>query len=130
MKAFAFVCSFAVLLGCGDPPAEAPTPRENVGEAGVLTFHLDLEAAVPAGAVDATLTITRDGTPVTGAYVWVSATMPSHAHASSALRAEELGGGDYAIDGLELGMPGEWALDLDAEADGIEDHIRFEVFVE
>ena len=119
-----------LLAACGGAEPDLPSPRDDVGEAGVFAFHLELEDAVPAGAIDATLTITRAGAPVTGAYVWVEAKMPSHTHVSSALRAEEIGDGQYAFEGLEVEMPGDWELALDAEADGAKDSIQFEVFVE
>ncbi len=129
MKPFTLLCA-VVLAACGDADPVSPPPRDDVGEAGVFAFHLDLDQAVPVGVIDATLTITRDGAPVTGAYVWVEAKMPSHTHTSAALRAEEIGDGRYAIDGLEVEMPGDWELALDAEAGGARDSIEFDVFVE
>jgi len=120
----------ALLAACGETETAAPPPRDDVGQAGVFSFHLDLEPAVPVGVIDATLTITREGAPVTGAYVWVEAKMPSHTHISAAVRAEEIGDGRYAIDGLEVEMPGDWELALDAEAGGTKDSIEFDVFVE
>lgn len=120
-----------VLVGCSQATAERDEPvREGVGESGVLEFELDLAGAVPAGKVSAELTLSRDGVPVEGANVWVSARMPGHTHVESAGRAEEVGEGTYAITGLEVAMPGEWELDLDAEAADAHDTATFELLVE
>ncbi|MBL9021376.1 MAG: FixH family protein [Myxococcales bacterium] len=120
-----------VLVGCSQATAERDEPvREDVGESGVLEFELDLAGAVPAGKVSAELTILRDDVPLEGVNVWITARMPGHTHTESAARADDLGEGIYEINDLELMMPGEWTLELDAEAEGAHDTVTFEILVE
>lgn len=119
-----------VIAACSSTSEEAPQTDDGIGDAGVLAFRLDIGDSVPVGPLHAELTITREGQPVTGANVWVAAKMPGHTHASDGRRAEELGGGVYEIDGIALDMPGEWELELDAEAEDAHDSASFEVLVE
>lgn len=119
-------------FGCSTTAAsEEDVPiRESVGQRGELEFELDMADAIPVGRVSAALTILRDGSPVEGANVWVTARMPGHTHAESGARAEDVGEGTYEIAELELTMPGEWSLELDAEAADAHDKVTFEILVE
>lgn len=53
-----------------------------------------------------------DGTPVVNAEVEVSGGMPAHAHGlpTRPKITEELGGGDYRLDGMRFHMPGYWEI--------------------
>ncbi|HSG66331.1 MAG TPA: FixH family protein, partial [Gammaproteobacteria bacterium] len=56
-----------------------------------------------------------DGDPVTGAAIEIGGGMPEHDHglATSPRATEELGGGDYLIEGLRFHMPGRWEIVVD-----------------
>jgi hypothetical protein len=55
---------------------------------------------------------TADGEPVTGADIEVSGGMPAHNHGlpTSPRVTEELGDGDYRLDGLRFHMGGYWEV--------------------
>jgi hypothetical protein len=55
---------------------------------------------------------TTEGDPVTGAEIEIDGGMPEHDHglATSPRATEELGGGDYRVEGLRFHMPGEWEI--------------------
>jgi hypothetical protein len=122
----------AALAACGsaDAPAESPDPFTATGEAGLFEFELQLDDGAAVGALDGDILIMRDGAPVTGAEVWVTASMSSHTHGMSDARAEEAGDGRYRLTGLDVSMAGEWQVEIDALATGAEDTAVFEVYVE
>ena len=55
---------------------------------------------------------TTGGEPVVGAQIAIEGGMPEHDHglATSPRVTEELGGGDYLIEGLRFHMPGRWEV--------------------
>ncbi len=119
-----------VVVACGSPPPADVDPLSALGDAGVMRFELSLDAPAAVGSVEGDVVVTRDGAPVTGADVRVTAHMASHTHGSSDIRAEEEGQGRYRVTGLEVTMAGEWELEIDALAIGAEDSTVFEVYVE
>lgn len=69
---------------------------------------------------------TREGEAIEGASIKVDGDMPAHGHglATEPTVGEELGGGDYRIEGLKFQMAGYWEIYLDiltaeGEADSI-----------
>ena len=66
-----------------------------------------------------------DGNAVTGALVEVDGGMPAHDHGlpTRPRVTEELGGGDYRLDGLRFHMRGDWVITLTIEADGVIDTV-------
>jgi len=55
---------------------------------------------------------TTEGDPVIGADIAIAGGLPEHDHglASSPRATEELGGGDYRVEGLRFHMPGRWEI--------------------
>ena len=55
-----------------------------------------------------------DGTPVTGASIRIDGDMPAHGHGLPTRPevTEELGNGDYEIEGIKFQMPGAWVMDF------------------
>ena len=66
---------------------------------------------------------TEDGEPVTGATIEVEGGMPAHDHGlpTAPRVTEELGDGDYRLDGVRFHMGGQWELVFRIRAGDIED---------
>ncbi len=63
---------------------------------------------------------TPDGQPVEGATITVDGGMPAHNHGlpTEPQVTEELGGGDYRLEGVKFSMPGLWELRITITANG------------
>jgi len=70
---------------------------------------------------------TADGAPVTTADIGVDGGMPQHGHGlpTRPAVAENLGGGDYRVEGIKFQMPGWWEVRFTITADGSSDVITF-----
>ncbi len=68
---------------------------------------------------------TAAGNPVVGATIDVNGGMPAHDHGlpTRPRVTEELGGGDYRLEGLRFHMAGEWEITLRISADGESDTV-------
>ncbi len=68
---------------------------------------------------------TAAGNPVVGATIEVNGGMPAHDHGlpTRPRVTEELGGGDYRLDGLRFHMAGEWEITLRISTDGASDTV-------
>lgn len=63
-----------------------------------------------------------DGTPVEGAQITVKGGMPAHNHGlATDPVVDEIGGGDYRLQGLRFHMMGHWELTLTIHAEGVTD---------
>jgi hypothetical protein len=119
----------AVLVACdgGAGGASADLRREAMGERGLLSFELEADHTPSQGANDFSLSLREaaTGAPVAGASIDVSALMPSMGHPASAASIEEMGGGEYHIEGLALSMPGRWDVHVVASREGTSDEAHF-----
>jgi hypothetical protein len=72
---------------------------------------------------------TPDGQPVEGATLAVDGGMPQHLHGfpTAPEVTQDLGGGDYLIEGIRFSMSGWWTLTLDVEAAGQTDTVTFNI---
>jgi hypothetical protein len=67
-----------------------------------------------------------EGRPVTDASVKISGDMPGHGHGlPTAPVARAIGGGVYALEGMQFQMPGDWYVELQIESAGRRDSVRF-----
>jgi hypothetical protein len=68
---------------------------------------------------------TADGEPVTGATIEVDGGMPAHDHGLPTVPrvTEELGGGDYRLDGVRFHMGGQWQLVFTIRVRDVEDTV-------
>jgi len=75
-----------------------------------------------------TVWITDDaGRPVSDAVVTISGDMPGHGHGlPTAPVARAIGGGAYALEGMQFQMPGDWYVELQIESAGRRDSVRFD----
>lgn len=75
---------------------------------------------------------TADGKPVEGAEILVDGGMPQHGHGlpTSPEVTEDLGGGDYRVEGMKFQMPGYWEVRFNINANGQSDSITFNLILE
>ena len=75
---------------------------------------------------------TADGEAVEGAEIAVGGGMPEHNHGfpTTPEITEELGGGDYLLEGVKFSMAGWWELKLAITAAGQADDITFNLILE
>ncbi|MCB0115210.1 MAG: copper chaperone PCu(A)C [Caldilineaceae bacterium] len=71
---------------------------------------------------------TADGAPVEDAEIAVDGGMPAHNHGfpTTPQVTDNLGNGDYLVEGVRFNMTGEWVMDLTITAGGQTDSVRFE----
>lgn len=70
---------------------------------------------------------TADGQPVTDATITVDGDMPQHGHGlpTRPQVTQNLGNGDYLVEGVRFQMGGWWVMDFTITADGQTDTVRF-----
>ncbi|HWQ14834.1 MAG TPA: FixH family protein [Roseiflexaceae bacterium] len=74
---------------------------------------------------------TADGRPVEGATITVDGDMPQHGHGlpTDPQVTQDLGGGDYLVEGLKFHMPGWWVVDFTISGPGQPDTVRFNLLL-
>jgi hypothetical protein len=72
---------------------------------------------------------TADGQPVEGATILVDGGMPDHGHGlpTSPQVTQDLGDGDYLVEGLRFQMGGWWEVKFNISANGVEDNVTFNI---
>ncbi|HRJ58912.1 MAG TPA: FixH family protein [Anaerolineales bacterium] len=74
---------------------------------------------------------TADGEPVEGATILVDGGMPDHGHGlpTSPQVTQDMGNGDYLVEGLRFQMGGWWEVKFNISADGVEDNVTFNIIL-
>jgi hypothetical protein len=74
---------------------------------------------------------TADGQPVEGATILVDGGMPDHGHGlpTSPQVTQDMGGGDYLVEGLRFQMGGWWEVKFNISVDGVEDNVTFNIIL-
>lgn len=75
---------------------------------------------------------TADGQPVEGAEILVDGGMPQHGHGlpTQPEVTEDLGNGDYRVEGMKFQMLGFWEVKFNINADGQSDNVTFNLILE
>lgn len=70
-----------------------------------------------------------DGNAITDAEITVDGGMPEHDHGfpTAPRVTENLGGGDYLLEGMRFNMGGVWVLTLEISSGGASDSVTFEL---
>jgi hypothetical protein len=70
---------------------------------------------------------TATGQPAAGAIVTVNGDMPAHGHGMPTQPevTEDLGAGDYLVEGMSFQMGDYWVVDVSVTFDGQTDLVRF-----
>lgn len=72
---------------------------------------------------------TADGNPVDGATVALVGGMPDHDHGLPTMprSTQNLGDGDYLVEGMKFHMNGRWQITISIEVTGSNDAVTFEL---
>lgn len=75
---------------------------------------------------------TADGKPVEQAVITVNGGMPQHGHGlpTSPEVTQDLGNGDYRVEGMKFQMPGWWEVRFNIAANGQNDNVTFNFILE
>jgi hypothetical protein len=73
-----------------------------------------------------------DGQPVEQAVIRIGGGMPDHGHGlgTAPQVTEELGGGDYRVEGIKYSMPGWWTMTFEITAAGQTDSVTFNLVLD
>ena len=102
-----------------------------VSEAGLFRTSIESEVdPIPVNAIHAwKLHIeTSAGQPVTDAVITIDGGMPAHGHGlpTEPKVTQNLGGGDYLVEGMKFHMQGQWVVTFQITAGNREDTVTFE----
>lgn len=69
-----------------------------------------------------------EGQPIEGAEITIDGGMPAHAHGlpTAPQVTEDLGDGNYKVEGVRFNMSGEWVMNLHINKDDNSDDLTFE----
>lgn len=124
------------VLGCmtmdmGGSGSQGKGAMAAVSEAGLFRASIESEVdPIPVNAIHAwKLHIeTSASQPVTDAAITVDGGMPAHGHGlpTEPQVTQNLGGGDYLVEGLKFHMQGQWVVTFAISAGDREDSVTFE----
>ena len=135
----ALLLSIVLIAGCAgsmamhsqsNPPAELDYSTTRASDEGrfVVSFASALDPIVINQMHSWTLHVeTADGAPVENAVIQVSGGMPEHFHGmpTQPRVTQNLGGGDYLVEGIRFQMGGWWTVTFAIDADGVQDSVTF-----
>jgi hypothetical protein len=117
-------------MAMGSAPEDLDTATDKMTEAGL--FHVSVSSDLDPLTLNEihswTVHVeTADGQAVEGAEIVVDGGMPEHNHGfpTTPEITEELGGGDYLLDGMKFSMAGWWELKLDIDDGDQSDRVTF-----
>ena len=132
-----FFLSLTLFAGCAapsamrsDPPAELDYSTTRTSDEG--RYRVSFTSALDPIAINQMHTWTlhvesADGAPVENAAIKVAGDMPEHRHGmpTQPQVTEDLGGGDYLVEGMRFQMGGWWTVTFDIDAGGEQDSVTF-----
>ena len=110
--------------------SELDTSTEKLTENGAfkVSFKSELDPIAIGSMHSWVLNVeTADGQPVEGATIFVDGGMPEHGHGlpTAPEVTQDMGNGDYLVEGLKFQMGGWWEVKFNISADGVEDNVTF-----
>jgi hypothetical protein len=125
----------ARLMGASDVPEELDTSSTRLSDIGLfqVTYTSSL-APIPINQIH-TWTIhveTAEGQPVEQASITVDGGMPQHGHGlpTQPEVTQDLGNGDYTVEGMKFNMPGWWTVTFSITAGGQTDRVTYNLVLE
>jgi hypothetical protein len=117
-------------LMSGPPPAALDTAANQLTANGLykVSFASNLEPIAINEMHSWTLHVeTADGRPITDGDIRVGGGMPQHGHGlpTQPQVTQNLGNGDYLVEGLRFQMPGWWEVSFEITADSQTDSVVF-----
>lgn len=124
-----------IMMGDQPAPNNLDTSTSRLSYDGLFQVSWSSDADVPPLNQIHTWTLhieTADGQPVEGATILVDGGMPQHGHGlpTNPQVTEDLGGGDYRLEGMRFQMPGFWEVRFNISANGQDDSITFNLILE
>ena len=103
-----------------------------VSEAGLFRTSIESEVdPIPVNAIHAWKLHVEgsDGQPVTDAMITIDGGMPAHGHGlpTQPQVTQNLGNGDYLVEGMKFHMQGRWVVTFQITAGNREDTVTFEL---
>lgn len=124
-----------MVMGNAAAPADLDTATTRLTDNGA--YRVSFTSALDPIAINQihswTLHVeTADGQPVDNAEISVSGGMPQHGHGlpTRPQVTQNLGNGDYLVEGLKFQMTGWWEVRFDISADGQSDSITFNLVLQ
>ena len=124
------------VLGCmtmemSGSASESKGTMSAVSEAGLFRTSIESEAdPIPINSIHAWKLHVEgsDGQPVTDAVITVDGGMPAHGHGlpTQPQVTQNLGNGDYLVEGVKFHMQGQWIVTFQISAGSREDTVTFE----
>jgi len=116
--------------GPSNPPTELDYSTARTSDDGhyTVSFASALDPIAINQMHSWTLHVERaDGAPVENAAITVSGDMPEHRHGmpTQPQVTQDLGGGDYLVEGMRFQMGGWWTVTFTIDADGTQDSVTF-----
>ncbi len=126
-----------IMMGGSAPVASSDldTSTSVLTDAGLFNVSWSADSGEPPLNQIHTWTIhveTADGQPVDNAEITVDGGMPQHGHGlpTSPQVTQNLGGGDYLVEGVKFQMLGWWEVKFDIRANGQSDTVTFNLILE
>lgn len=127
-----------VLSACGAAPLATPTPPAAPAPTGKLSdgglFRVTFTAKIDPIRINETHAWTLHvdtaaGKPVADAEISVDGGMPAHGHGlpTQPTVTQNLGNGDYLVEGMRFNMPGAWVVSFAIKAGGQSDKATFDL---
>jgi hypothetical protein len=118
----------------GDVPSDLDTSTTRQSDQGLFKVSYTASTGtVPINQIHQwTLHVERaDGTPVEDATIAVDGDMPQHGHGlpTRPRVTQNLGNGDYLVDGMKFQMGGWWLMDFNITAGGETDAVHFNMML-
>ena len=120
----------AVMAGCSGSPQDWQATQATEGGAFTVTVMPGLDPIVINRIHEWTLHVeTAEGQAVENATILVDGGMPEHQHGLPTRPevTEDLGNGDYRLEGMKFNMTGYWELQVSVEAGGVRDVATFDL---
>src|SRR5512139_2475440 len=124
-----------MMSSTGDVPSDLDYSTTQQSEQGLFNVsYTPSTGTIPINQMHQwTLHVERaDGTPVEDATITVDGDMPQHGHGmpTQPQVTENLGNGDYLVDGLRFQMGGWWLMDFTITSGSETDEVHFNMMLE
>lgn len=124
-----------LMMGDQPTPASLDTSTVRLSDGGLFRVSWTSDPAAPPLNQIHTWVVhveTANGQPVEDAEILVDGGMPQHGHGlpTSPQVTQNLGGGDYLVEGMRFQMPGWWQVRFDITAGAQSDAITFDFNLE
>jgi hypothetical protein len=129
------ISMYVMMSRMGDVPSDLDYSTTQQSEQGLFNVSYSASTgSIPINQMHQwTLHVERaDGTPVEDATITVDGDMPQHGHGlpTQPQVTQNLGNGDYLVDGLKFQMGGWWLMDFTITANGETDAVHFNMMLE